>query len=339
MSVSEPEPGTAALADQLRREVTEAQEDHSRYLAELTATATQSRSPSDDTSLQGAAADGLESTGTASEEPAMVVLTDTSLPDATRVEVLLRLSASLSRRDEYIEALLAIVRDRGDSAVVREAALQVLATAAFQVLRFRPHQQAYDDALHDLVDDPVPALRETAVTVLAQQQDPVVQETLLGGLRGDRPLPVERNRAIQLLAEDDHLDNLPFLQEMYREGSEDARQEAVRFMGSYAAAGDTLEGILRDKDESTDVRQQSGAALRSVAPERYQAAAKEIALDRTDYPERRTASLAALQHLGDPAEVHADQEFVDALREVSGDESAPLVADAARGLLDDRPQS
>jgi HEAT repeat protein len=339
MSVSEPEPATEALAEQLQREVTEAQEDHSRYLAELTTTATQTRSPADDTGLQGAAVDGLESTGAASEEPAMIVLTDTSLPEATRVEVLTRLSASLSRRDEYIEALLAIVRDRNDSAAVREAALQVLGSAAFQVLRFRPHQQAYDDALHDLVDDPVPALRETAVTVLAQQRDPVVQETLLDGLSGNRPLPVERERAIQLLAEDDHLDNLPFLQEMYRDGSEEARQEAVRFMGSYPAADATLEGILRDKDESTEVRQQSGAALRSVAPDRYRAAAKEIALDTTDYPEIRTASLTALQHLGDPAQVHADDEFVDALREVSGDESAPEVAEAARGLLDDRPES
>jgi HEAT repeat protein len=269
----------------------------------------------------------------------MTVLTDMSLPEETRVEVLRRLASSISRRDEYIQALLAIVRDRGDSPEVRETALRVLGSAAFQVDRFTPHQQAYEDALHDLVADPVPALREAAVGILAQRHDPVVQETLLQGLRGEGPLPVERARAILLLAEDDHLDNLPWLQELYGSGSEDAREQAVRFMGSYPAAQTTLEGILRDKRESTGVRQQSGAALRYLAPDRFEAIAKEISTDTTDDPEVRTASLRALQHLGDTARVYADTDFVNRVRDVSSDESAPQVAEVARDLLEQRPNS
>jgi DNA-binding NarL/FixJ family response regulator len=222
------------LAEKLQREVSEAQAAHSQYLSELAATAEASRA---------ARSAAEEVHPELDEEPAMTVLTDTSLPEETRVEVLRRLASSISRRDEYIQALVAIVKDRNDSAAVRETALRVLGSAAFQVDRFTPHQAAYEDALHDLVADPVPTLREAAVGILAQRHDPVVQETLLQGLRGEGPLPVERERAILLLAEDDHLENLPWLQELYRSSSEDAREQAVRFMGSYPAARTTLEGI------------------------------------------------------------------------------------------------
>jgi hypothetical protein len=318
------------LAEKLQREVSEAQAAHSQYLADLAATAAASRAARSPTAAAHPEPD---------EEPAMTVLTDTSLPEEARVEVLRRLASSISRQDEYIAALLAIVKDRNDSAAVRETALRVLGSAAFQVDRFTPHQQEYADALHDLVADPVPALREAAVGILAQRHDPVVQETLLQGLRGEGPLPVERERAILLLAEDDHLDNLPWLQELYRSGSEDAREEAVRFMGSYPAAQTTLEGILRDKSESSSVRQQSGASLRYLAPDRFDVIAKEISTDTTDNPEVRTASLRALQHLGDTARVYADAEFLHRMRDVSNDESAPEVGEVARELLEQRPNS
>jgi HEAT repeat protein len=311
------------LAEKLRQELSEAQSAHTQYLSELAATAASSRAtrpPVD-----------------AEEEPAMTVLTDRSLPEETRVEVLRRLASSISRQGEYIEALLAIVRDRSDSPGVREAALRVLGSAAFQVERFSPYQHAYDDALHDLVADPVPAMREAAVGILAQRHDPVVQETLLQGLRGDGPLPVERERAILLLAEDDHLDNLPWLQELYSSGSESARAQAVRFMGSYPAAQTTLEGVLRDKRESTSVRQQSGASLRYLAPDRFEEVAKEISTDTTDDPEVRVACLSTLQHLGDTARVYADTEFVDRVRDLGSDESAPQVAEVARELLEQGP--
>ena len=192
--------------------------------------------------------------------------------------MLQRLAASLTRRDDCVEAMIAIVRDRDDDPDVREVALAVLDSAAFQVARFRPHRRAYDDALHDLVRDPVPMLRETAVTTLAQEREPGMQRILLDGLQDGGELPVDRELAVRLLAEDDHLDVLPLLQEeMYREGSPDAKQEAVRFMGSYPDAQETLEGILRDKTESAEVRQQSAASLRYLAPESYEATAKEIA--------------------------------------------------------------
>ena len=163
---------------------------------------------------------------------------------------------------------------------------------------FRPHEQAYQQALRNLVTDPEPRLRERAVAILAVRHDPEVQQLLLAGLQGKGTLPVERGRAIQLLAEDDHLDNLPWLRELYGSGSDEARQEAVRLMGSYPAAAETLESVLRNKDEAAEVRQQSAASLRNLAPARFETAARDIAGDETEHPDVRATSAQAVEHLG-----------------------------------------
>ncbi|WP_448624137.1 HEAT repeat domain-containing protein [Geodermatophilus sp. URMC 64] len=316
------EPTVESLADELRREVSEAQESRTQYLSGL-------RSAAGPRTLSGE--ESVDS------DPVLRVLTDRGQPEEDRLELLRRLASTLGRRDDYIDGLLTVVRDSDDAPAVRQAALRVLAAAAFQVERFAPHQQPYEDALHDLVGDPDPGMRDRAVSILAQRHDPVVQESLLAGLRGDRPLPVDRERAVRLLAEDDHVDVLPLLQDMYREGSPDAKQEAVRFMGSYPDARETLEGILRDKSESPEVRQQSAASLRYLAPETYEATAKEIATDTDDDPDVRTASLTALQHLGDPERVYGDADFVGRVEAISQEESTSQVTQVARELLDRRP--
>jgi HEAT repeat protein len=314
------------LKKEMERQVSAAKDARDRYLSELADTASTSRGD-----VSFAIAPAEESSD---EEPAMTVLTDKALPAATRVEVIERLAASITRRGDYIEALLAIVQDGDEADDVRVAALNALGSAAFQVVRFRPFEQAYRQALRNLVTDADPRLRETAVGILAVQHDPEVQQILLAGLQGSGPLPVARERAIQLLAEDDHLDNLPWLQELYDSGSDGARQEAVRLMGSYAEATEMLEGVLRDKGEPTEVRQQSAASLRNLAPDRFEAIAKEIATDTTDDPEVRAASLSTLQHLGDTDRVHGDSEFIRSLADVGGDESAPQVAQGARDLIE-----
>lgn len=246
---------------------------------------------------RGAPAEAVAPTAAAAEPPALTILRDKTQPAATRLEVIDHLGLRIADFGDTVEALLAIVEDSGDDPDVRLAALRVLGSAAFQVVRFRPYEQAYLQALRNLVGDTDARLRDAAVGILAGQHDPEVQQVLLKGLEGTGPLPVERERAIQLLADDDHLDNLPWLKELYDSGSDDARQEAVRLMGSYREAAETLETIFRDKDESSEVRQQSAASLRHLAPDRFEAVAKEIASDTTDHPGVRETSAHALEHL------------------------------------------
>jgi len=316
------------LAQQLRQDLEEAEAERSRYLFRLLEVAAGSR----ERRSELAPADVLDS-------PAMIVLADRSQPDGERIELMDRLGASLSRDPRYIEAMLRILTDRGDSPDVREAALRMLGSASFQVVRFRPHRVAYIDALRELITDPVPELRDTAVGVLAQENDEVVQQALLNGLQGDGPLPVGRARAIELLAEDDHLDNLPWLQELFRSDEASDRVAAVRYMGSYPAAQDDLESVLRDKRESATVRQQSAASLRFLAPDRFEAVAKEIAVDVDDDPAVRSACLHTLSRLADPATVYGDTEFVNRVAEVGRDDAAPEVAKVARELVEHQPDS
>jgi HEAT repeat protein len=267
----------------------------------------------------------------------LTVLRDRSLPADTRVDALWRMAARLSRRDHDIEALLALVQDGDDDGALRLAVLQVLASAAFQVARFAPHEQAYEQALRNLVSDADAGVREAAVDTLAVRHDPEVQQVLLAGLKGDGPLPVSKERAILLLGEDDHLDNLPWLEQLYAGGSDDLRQEAVRLMSAYPAARSTLERILRDKDEATQVRQQSAASLRNVAPEQFEDVAKEVATDTTDYAEIRTLSLRTLTHLADSDRVRGDADFLARLEQVSTEDADSPVAEQARALIDRPP--
>lgn len=270
------------LKRQLEADLRAAEEERDRSLAKL-----------DQTAKTEAAPPGEEMA-----PPVLTVLGDKTQPPATRLEAAAHLGLPIAGFDETVEALLAIVEDGEDDGSVRFAALRSLGSAAFQVVRFRPHEQNYLRALRNLVGDSDPRLRDAATEVLAVQHDPEVQQVLLAGIEGSGTLPVERERAIQLLAEDDHLDNLPWLQELYDGGSEDARQEAVRLMGSYPAATERLESILRDKNEAVAVRQQSAASLRNLAPDRFEAVANDFAADTTDDPDIRTALAHAVQHLG-----------------------------------------
>ena len=311
-------------ADKLKRELEDAldavEAEHASFADELAITAATSGEVAGD------------------EEPALVVLKDKTLPAETRVAVIQRLAAGISRRHDFIEALLAIVQDADDDAEVRAAALQLLGAAAFQVARFGPHEDAYKQALRNLVTDDDATLRETAVDTLALDHDPEIQQVLLAGLQGDGPIPVPRERAIQLLAEDDHLDNLPLLQELYESDSDDLRQDAIRLMSAYPAARETLESVLQDRDEATQVRQQSAASLYNVAPERFEELAKQIATDATDYDEVRTISLRTLQHLADDS-VYDDGDFLRALEEVGADDAESPVAKYARSFIEQRPDN
>jgi HEAT repeat protein len=230
--------------------------------------------------------------------PALAIIGDKTQPAPTRLEVIQHLGLHIADFGDTVEALLLIVQDINDDPEVRLAALRILGSAAFQVVRFRPYQQAYQQALRNLVGDMDARLRNAAVGILAGQHDPEVQQALLKGLKRTETLPVERERAIQLLAEDDHLDNLPWLKELFESDSEGARQEAVRLMGSYPEAAETLETILRDKAETSKVRQQSAASLRNLARERFETVAKEIAADSTEHPDVRATSRQAVEHLG-----------------------------------------
>ncbi|TCK22797.1 HEAT repeat domain-containing protein [Pseudonocardia endophytica] len=301
----------------LRSEIDRVAADYDAYVAELT-------------SDQGATTDDHIAAAAAA-------LTDTDLPADRRTEVLRRSRPVLVSTGRGIECLLQVVGERANASSLRLDALAALRAAAFFVDTFEPYLTAYRDVLRDLLTDDDADLRRRAVSTLANEHDPVLQEMLADGLDGNGDLPVDRPTAIRALAEDDHLDNLPRLRELLASDSPDERQEAIRYLGSYPDARDEVEAALRNQDEYRAVRQQSAASLRALDPDRFQEVAKEIAVDSGDYDDVRTVSLSALQHLGDTEAVYQDGAFLDRVREIRDDASAPHAAAAAQEMLDRGP--
>jgi hypothetical protein len=271
-------------------------------------------------------------------EAARAVLVDHAEPAERRLEVLSRLGSAIARLPDGIDTLMEIAAEPADDPAVRQAATSWLGVAAFEVVRFRPHRTAYVDLLRSLISDPVPELRDTAVSTLAAEQDEVVQQVLLDGLEGRGSLPVERNRAIALLAEDDHLATLPWLRELYASAEEGDRATAVRFMGVHPAAEREIMRILQDRAETARVRQQGAAALRNIAPRRFEAVAKEIVLDPDDDPDVRAACLTALRLTDEGAAVYGDPDFLDGMRAVAAEPTGTDIAALAQDTLDDAPE-
>lgn len=301
----------------LRSEIDRAAAEYDAYVAELTA------DPAADTDDHIAAA--------------VAALTDTDLPADRRAEVLRRSRPVLVSTGRGIDCLLRVVGERANDPALRTAALAGLRAAAFFVDTFAPYRTAYRDLLRDLLTDDVAGLRKRAVSTLANEHDPVLQQTLTEGLDGAGTLPVDRATAIRALAEDDHLDNVPRLRELLGSDSPDERQEAIRHLASYPEARGIVEAALRDRDEYRAVRQQGAASLRALDPDRFREVAKEIAADAGEHDDVRTVSLTALQHLGDTEQVYGDDAFLDRVREIRDEGAAPQAAAAARTMLDRRP--
>ena len=68
---------------------------------------------------------------------------------------------------------------------------------------------------------------------------------------------------------------------------------------SRAASAPIFERVLRDKDEVSENRQISAAALQAIAPGKMRQHAREILLDPGDYKEIQATSLTALTQFGD----------------------------------------
>jgi len=78
-----------------------------------------------------------------------------------------------------------------------------------------------------------------------------------------------------------------------------------------------FEKVLRDKDEVSENRQISAAALQSIAPDKMREHAREILLDPKDYKEIQATSLTALTQFGNQglADDQALMKHVNKLRE------------------------
>ncbi len=271
-----------------------------------------------------------------SESYAAALKTATSTNEETskRVTAFAGVARAICDDKEKLEDVINVLKDTQSPQAVRLAALRALQSASFSVVKFTPCRPEYLAALRSLIDDPDSEIRQRVLGILAREQDGYAQQRLLEGLQQPDKALVPPEKALQLLSYDIHADAYPVAREIVKKPPNPAaKREALRLLAADAASVPTFEGILRDKNEPTEIRQLSASALHSLAPKKMQAYARDIVLDDSESDELKTTSLTALTHFGEEAAVSEDnalQKTVDTLKDEA---SSPDLKNSAENFL------
>jgi uncharacterized protein (UPF0147 family) len=231
---------------------------------------------------------------------------------------------------ESFKSVLDLVTDAELPSKLRFAALEAIQAAVFNVQEFEAHRATYLARLRKLREDPDPEMRTRVMGILAREQDAGTQELLVKGLENPTEALIPPEKALQLLGNDIHAG----LYGIARRIADDppnalARREALRILASTSESAGYFEGILRDKAEPTPIRQLAAGSLNQLAPQRLQAAARDMALDEAEDIDVKSLSLTALTNFGNIEQLQHDsalQTHVEHLKESPAYEGTPLQA-------------
>ena len=111
-------------------------------------------------------------------------------------------------------------------------------------------------------------LRQRVLGILAREKDAYAQKKLLEGLRKPEKALLPPEKALQLLSYDVHADAYPVAREIVEHPPNPlAKREALRLLAADAASAPIFEKLVRDKNESVELRQLGAAALHALKPE------------------------------------------------------------------------
>jgi hypothetical protein len=254
-------------------------------------------------------------------------------PVDERVQAMMEAPLAVCGEDDSLEKMLNVLRNREEPIEVRLAALQSLQAASFAVLAFESCRADYIATLREVADDPDPELRQRVLGILARENDGFVQKKLLEGLKKPDKALVPPEKALQLLSYDVHSEAYPIAREIVKNPpNPEAKREALRLLSADPSSVQTFEKILRDKDETAELRQLSASALHTLKPEKLQEHAREIVLDKNEYDDIQAVSLTALTQFSDQKEVTGDQELLKRVDALSGEKSTKIKKSARRFL-------
>lgn len=266
-----------------------------------------------------------------SARSALAVAKNASYTVDERVAAIPESPIPIGDNEDSLQAMLKVLRDKNEPSEVRLAAFQSLGAAAFSLLAFESARGEYLAALREVATDPDPVLRRRALGALAREQDGFAQKKLLEGLENPEKALVTPEKALQLLSYDIHADAYQVAREVVaKPPNTAAKLEALRLLASDATAAPIFEKILRDKDESSDVRQVCAAALQSLSPDKLQSYAREALLDPSQPDEIQATSLTAITQFGDPEEVSKDAKLRKYVDKLSGKGSTRMKQGARR---------
>ena len=243
-------------------------------------------------------------------------------PVRERVAAIALMPSAVNRDDASCQALLAVLRNREEPTAVRLEALQALQAASFAVAAFEACRGDYVAALRAVAADPDLEVRQRALAILARDKDRGIQKKLLDGLRDPAKALVAPEKALQLLSYDVHAEAYPVARAIVADAPNPAaKRQALRLLSADTAAAPLFEKLLRDKQETPEIRRMSASALHALRPDTLQAAARDIVLDDDESDDVVATGLAALTEFGNGEAIEAD---------------APLKAKVAR-LKDQAP--
>lgn len=256
---------------------------------------------------------------------------DASIKD--RVAALAEVPLAVCEHDENFQTTLNLLRNPAEPMEVRLAALQTLQTASFSVVAFASCRGEYIAALRQVAQDPDPELRQRVLGILAREKDGFAQRKLLEGLQNPDKALVPMEKALQLLSYDVHADAYRIARDIVvKPPNETAKREALRLLAADASAAPMFEKILRDKDETAEIRQISAAALQAVRPDKLQEHAREMLLDTSEHDDLRATSLAALTEFGNTEALAGDKTLMARVDDLSANASAAVKRTANRFL-------
>lgn len=240
---------------------------------------------------------------------ALALLGDHEASHGDRSGALRTVGFALRRDPDLFDRLIEVLLDDGLPVAAREAVLRTLQDQAFRLTQMPNKRPGYLNALRSMIEVPDMGLRRKVVGILAREKDEFTQRRLIDGLEGSKPPLVPPSKAIQFLAYDVHPEHIPLLRQLVeRPPSRAAKREALRALAADPSSADLLATTLADRSEAADVRRISALGLRSLAPERFEAAALVIAADATEDEQLRAMSITGLG-LSDPQPTTATEEI------------------------------
>lgn len=262
------------------------------------------------------------------------IATNASKPVKDRVAAMSDLPLAVSDGEENLDAMMKVVQDKAEPIEVRLGALQSLQAASFSSAAFPSVRGDFIATLRKVADDPDPELRQRVLGILAREKDGFAQKKLLDGLKNPAKALVPPEKALQLLSYDLHAEAYSAARDIVSNPpSNDARREALRLLAADATSAPLFEKLLLDKDELREVRQISASALHALRPEKFQAYAREILLDPSEYEDIQATSLTALTQFGDDAAMADDKALMKSVTRMSGKAASAKYKQSARRFM------
>lgn len=253
-------------------------------------------------------------------------------------DALLRRLESLTLQPDYfdqsVKLLLTIAQDRKQTVPVREAALERLSAAKFLTNCFDPHHPAYIEALRSLATDASARVREAALERLTLTGDQYAQRLLRESFEENAKPLVRAEKAVQLLARDDHAAAKPLFRSLAESATGKVREEALRALGSDPQSAAILEAVASDKQAPSPLREIAAAGLKTASPPRFAKLAEKLILDKDDDDRLRAVAASAVAHTQDIRDRLAKPKFAEAVGALDESSTSRVLRMSVRNLAD-----